>query len=176
VQRYPLWKGLLLAAIMVAAILLALPNVYGESPALQLSRRDRGAFDDASAATIRDALAKASIPADEVYVDSDGRLWARFQRVDDQLKARDLIQRDYEGQYAIALTNASRAPDWLQAIGLEPMSLGLDLRGACCSCTRWTPTARWRSSCRTWSATSARSCATRASSTRTSPCPATPSG
>jgi len=129
VQRYPLWKGLLLAAIMVAAILLALPNVYGESPALQLSRRDRGAFDDASAATIRDALAKASIPADEVYVDSDGRLWARFQRVDDQLKARDLIQRDYEGQYAIALTNASRAPDWLQAIGLEPMSLGLDLRG-----------------------------------------------
>src|SRR5262245_30622632 len=119
----------LLAAIMVAAILLALPNVYGESPALQLSRRDRGAFDDRAAATIRDALAKASIPADEVFVDGDGRLWARFQRVDNQLKARDLIQRDYEGQYAIALTNASRAPDWLQALGLEPMSLGLDLRG-----------------------------------------------
>jgi preprotein translocase subunit SecD len=129
VQRYPLWKGVLLAAILVAAVLFALPNVYGESPALQLSRRDRGSFDAASAASIRDELAKAKIPADEVYVDGDGRLWARFERVDDQLKARDLIQREHEGQYAIALTSASRAPDWLQSLGLEPMSLGLDLRG-----------------------------------------------
>src|SRR5262245_32229681 len=99
---------------MVAAVLLALPNVYGQAAALELARRDRGAFDDAAAGNIRDALAKASIPADEVYIDGDGRLWARFQRVDDQLKARDLIQRDFEGQFAIALTNASRAPDWLQ--------------------------------------------------------------
>jgi preprotein translocase subunit SecD len=129
VQRYPLWKGVLLAAILVAAVLFALPNVYGESPALQLSRRDRGSFDASSAASIRDELAKAAIPADEVYVDGDGRLWARFERVDDQLKARDLIQREHEGQYAIALTSASRAPDWLQSLGLEPMSLGLDLRG-----------------------------------------------
>jgi preprotein translocase subunit SecD len=129
VQRYPLWKGVLLAAILVAAVLFALPNVYGESPALQLSRRDRGSFDAPSAASIRDELAKAAIPADEVYVDGDGRLWARFERVDDQLKARDLIQREHEGQYAIALTSASRAPDWLQSLGLEPMSLGLDLRG-----------------------------------------------
>ncbi len=114
---------------MVAAILLALPNWFGESPALQLSRRDRGAFDDAAAAVIGDALAGAGIPAAEVYVDGEGRFWARFARVDDQLKARDLIQREFEGQYAIALTTASRSPDWLQALGLEPMSLGLDLRG-----------------------------------------------
>jgi preprotein translocase subunit SecD len=119
----------LLAAIMVAAILLALPNFYGESPALQLSRRDRGAFDAATTATIGDALKKAGVPAEETYVDGDGRFWARFATVDNQLKARDLIQSSYEGQYAIALTNASRAPDWLQKLGLEPMSLGLDLRG-----------------------------------------------
>ena len=49
--------------------------------------------------------------------------------MDDQLEARDLIQARYEGQYAIALTNASRAPDWLNFLGIEPMSLGLDLRG-----------------------------------------------
>ena len=128
-QRYPLWKGILLAAIMVAAILFALPNWFGESPALQLSRRDRAAFDDAAAAEIGGALKRAGVPAQEVYVDGDGRLWARFVRVDDQLEARDVIQSTYEGQYAIALTNASRAPDWLQALGLEPMSLGLDLRG-----------------------------------------------
>jgi len=129
VQRYPLWKGVLLTAIMVAAILLALPNWYGESPALQMSRRDRAAFDAATTAEISDALKAAAIPTDEVYVDSDNRLWARFASVDEQLKARDLIQAKYEGQYAIALTNASRAPDWLNSLGLEPMSLGLDLRG-----------------------------------------------
>jgi len=129
VQRYPLWKGILLAAILVAAVLLALPNWFGESPALQLSRRDRAEFDAAAAAVIGDALAKAAIPVAEVYVDGEGRFWARFARVDDQLKARDLIQREFEGQYAIALTTASRSPDWLQALGLEPMSLGLDLRG-----------------------------------------------
>ncbi len=128
-QRYPIWKGVLLAAIMVAAILLALPNFYGESPALQLSRRDRGAFDNATTAQIADSLKQAGVAADEVFVDGDGRFWARFARVDDQLKARDVIQSKYEGQYAIALTNASRAPDWLQTLGLEPMSLGLDLRG-----------------------------------------------
>jgi preprotein translocase subunit SecD len=129
VQRYPLWKGVLLAAIMVAALLFALPNWYGESPALQLSRRDRAPVDAATAAEVGGALKQAGLAAEEVYVDDDGRLWARFARVEDQLEARDLIQGRYEGQYAIALTNASRAPDWLNALGLEPMSLGLDLRG-----------------------------------------------
>ena len=129
-QRYPLWKGALLAALMVAAILFALPNWYGETPALQLSRRDRGAFDSAAATSVGESLKEAGIPvAEEVYVDGEGRLWARFVKVDDQLRARDLIQRRFEGQYAIALTNASRAPDWLNSLGLEPMSLGLDLRG-----------------------------------------------
>jgi preprotein translocase subunit SecD len=129
VQRYPLWKGVVLAAIMVAAILLALPNWYGESPAVQLSRRDRAPVDPAVAAEIEGALKAAGSAAEEVYVDDDGRLWARFARVDDQLEARDLIQSRYEGQFAIALTSASRSPDWVQWLGLEPMSLGLDLRG-----------------------------------------------
>jgi preprotein translocase subunit SecD len=129
VQRYPLWKGVLLAAIVVAAFLFALPNWYGESPALQLSRRDRAEFDPATVTAIADALRAAGVPAQEVYTDDDGRLWARFTQVDNQLKARDLIQSRFEGQYAIALTNASRAPDWLNTLGIEPMSLGLDLRG-----------------------------------------------
>jgi preprotein translocase subunit SecD len=90
VQRYPLWKGVLLAAIVVAAFLFALPNWYGESPALQLSRRDRAEFDPATVTAIADALKAAGVPAQEVYTDDDGRLWARFIQVDDQLKARDL--------------------------------------------------------------------------------------
>ena len=78
--------------MLLAALLFALPNYYGESPALQLSRRDRGAFDAAAVAEIGGVLTEAAVPHEEIYVDDDGRLWARFARVDDQLKARDLIQ------------------------------------------------------------------------------------
>jgi preprotein translocase subunit SecD len=129
VQRYPFWKGALLAAMLLGAILLALPNYYGKSPALQLSKRDRSAFDAATAAGIETELGKAGVAAEAAYVDDDGRLWIRFDAVSRQLAARDLIQERHEGDYAIALTFASRAPGWLDALGLEPMNLGLDLRG-----------------------------------------------
>jgi preprotein translocase subunit SecD len=129
VQRYPFWKGALLSAMLLGAILLALPNWYGESPALQLSQRDRAAFDEPAAAAVGAALAEAKIAVEERYVDDEGRLWLRFGDGDRQLLARDLIQGRFEGQYAIAMTTASRAPDWLNALGIEPMSLGLDLRG-----------------------------------------------
>jgi len=115
--------------MLLGAILLALPNWYGSSPALQLSQRDRNAFDEPAAAAVSAALAEAKIPLEERYVDDDGRLWLRFGDADRQLQARDLIQRSFEGRYAIAMTSASRAPDWLNDLGLEPMSLGLDLRG-----------------------------------------------
>jgi preprotein translocase subunit SecD len=128
-QRYPLWKGALLAALMLVAILLALPNYYGESPALQLSRRDRNPFDAAAVTEFGGLLRGALIPFEATFVDGDGRLWIRFADVPEQLKARDLIQSRYEGQFAIATTFASRAPEWIDRLGLEPMSLGLDLRG-----------------------------------------------
>ncbi len=128
-QRYPLWKGTLVAAVMAAAVLVALPNWYGESPALQLSRNDRAAVDAVAAERIETELKEAGVALEERFVDADGRLWLRFGAVPAQLAARDLIQRNAEGEYAIALTFASRAPAWLVGLGLEPMSLGLDLRG-----------------------------------------------
>lgn len=115
--------------MLLMAILLALPNYFGESPALQLSRRDRAAFDAAAVAEFGVLLKEAAVPYEEAYVDDDGRLWIRFVNEQDQLVGRDLIQRRHEGQYAIAMTSASRAPDWLNSLGIEPMSLGLDLRG-----------------------------------------------
>jgi len=128
-QRYPLWKGTLVAAVMAAALLVALPNWYGESPALQLSRHDRAVIDAAAGERIESELKEAGVALEERFVDGDGRLWLRFGAVPAQLAARDLIQRNAEGEYAIALTFASRAPAWLAGLGLEPMSLGLDLRG-----------------------------------------------
>jgi preprotein translocase subunit SecD len=123
------WKGAALSAVMLVASLLALPNLYGESEALEFSRRDRALIDPAVATEIKGVLNAAKIPFDEAYVDADGRLWIRFDGVASQLAARDLIQNRYEGQFAIATTFASRAPDWINRLGLEPMSLGLDLRG-----------------------------------------------
>ncbi|MBS0395210.1 MAG: protein translocase subunit SecD [Proteobacteria bacterium] len=128
-NRYPLWKSLLFAGVMVLALLLALPNVFGEAPALQLSRKDGELFKGADGAqSFLDLLAKEHIVPDTSYV-QDGRVVLRFTDVPTQLKARDLIEASQPGAYAIATTFASRAPAWVRAVGLKPMSLGLDLRG-----------------------------------------------
>jgi preprotein translocase subunit SecD len=128
-QHFPAWKGIVVLVVMAVATLLALPNVFGESEALQLSRRDRAPFEQAAIPEFGALLRGAGVPFDAVTVDEGGRLWIRFSSGDAQLNARDLIASKYEGQFAIATTFASRAPAWLTALGLEPMSLGLDLRG-----------------------------------------------
>jgi preprotein translocase subunit SecD len=125
---YPLWKRITVLVVMLAALLLALPNFFGEAPALQLSRKDRGLFEPAATAQFEQLLRREGIPYDDAYV-RDGRLWLRFVGVTEQLRARDAIERQWEGQYAVATTFAPRAPQWITALGLKPMSLGLDLRG-----------------------------------------------
>jgi preprotein translocase subunit SecD len=128
-NRYPLWKSLLFAAVMLLALVLALPNVFGEAPALQLSRKDGEPFKGAAAAQpFLDQLERDKLTPDTAYV-QDGRVVLRFADVPAQLKARDLIESSAPGAYAIATTFASRAPAWARAAGLKPMSLGLDLRG-----------------------------------------------
>ncbi len=128
-NRYPLWKGLLFAAVMVLALLLALPNLFGEAPALQLSRKDGELFvGAASLQPFQDLLDREKIVPDATYLQA-GRAVLRFTDVPTQLKVRDLVESSSPGAYAIATTFASRAPAWLRAVGLKPMSLGLDLRG-----------------------------------------------
>ena len=128
-NRYPLWKSLLFAGVMVLALFLALPNVFGSAPALQLSRKDGELFVGAGAVQpFTDLLAREHVTADAAFVEN-GRIVLRFGDVPAQLKARDLIESSSPGSYAIATTFASRAPAWARAVGLKPMSLGLDLRG-----------------------------------------------
>jgi preprotein translocase subunit SecD len=128
-HQYPLWKGVTVLLVMLLAILFALPNLFGEAPALQMSRKDRAAFASDSAAEFEQLLARESIAFEDSYVDDDGRMWIRFSDVEQQMAARDAIQKAYEGQFAVATTFASKAPRWLTRLGLKPMSLGLDLRG-----------------------------------------------
>ena len=128
-HQYPLWKSATVLAVLLISIVLALPNVFGETAALQMSRKDRAAFTSASVGEFEQLLGREGITYEDAYVDSDGRMWIRFDDVEYQLQARDAINKAYEGQFAVATTFASRAPLWLTRMGLKPMSLGLDLRG-----------------------------------------------
>jgi preprotein translocase subunit SecD len=127
-HTYPAWRLWLVAIVMIVALLLALPNVFGEAPALQLSRNDRAAFTEQAQAAVMGILAQQRIPVDAVYIEGD-RLILRFPGAEQRLAARAAIQQGAPREYLIALSQASRMPGWLRATGLKPMSLGLDLRG-----------------------------------------------
>jgi preprotein translocase subunit SecD len=127
-HNYPAWRLWLVAIVMLLALVLALPNVFGESPALQVSRNDRAAIDDAGKASVTGILTAKDIAVAAAHTEGD-RLVLRFDDVERQLAARDAIQQAAPREYLIALSQASRMPGWLRATGLKPMSLGLDLRG-----------------------------------------------
>jgi len=127
-HTYPAWKSWLVAIVMLVALVLALPNVFGEGPALQLSRDDRAAFTDESSGAVMGILAAKGIPVDASWIEGD-RLVLRFDDADQQVAARDAIREAAPREYLIALSQAPRMPGWLRTTGLKPMSLGLDLRG-----------------------------------------------
>ena len=127
-NRYPLWKYLLIATVLLVGFLYALPNLYGEDPALQISST-RGAKVDASTeARIKVLLQEAGIASHGSEL-NPGSLLIRFGNTGGQLKAQDLVKRELGDDYIVALNLAPTTPTWLRAIGAKPMYLGLDLRG-----------------------------------------------
>jgi preprotein translocase subunit SecD len=127
-HTYPAWKIWLVSIVILAGLLLALPNVFGEAPALQLSRNDRTPVTEAARGELTSILGAKGVPVESSYLDGD-RLVLRFPGVNDQLKARDLLQESSGKEYLVALSQVPRTPSWMRAVGLKPMSLGLDLRG-----------------------------------------------
>lgn len=126
--EFPRWKYWLVAVVLLLASVVALPNVFGEDAALQMVRKDRAAVGvDAGREVVR-LLADRDVAVSRNYEDQ-GRLMLHFDSVAQQLKARDAVNEVYGKDYATALSFAPRAPDWLRAVGLRPMPLGLDLRG-----------------------------------------------
>ncbi len=127
-NHYPAWKNLLILGIVLIGALIALPNLFGEDPALQISG-DRGkSMTDAELSLARLVLDNGQIDYTSAYLD-DGRILVRLGSVEQQLTARDLLRKEFDKTYVVALTMAPRTPGWLRALGLKPMSLGLDLRG-----------------------------------------------
>ncbi len=122
------WKNLLIFAVVAIGVFIALPNIFGEDPALQVSRDSGSVMTELEYSQISLALYEAKISYSRIY-EQDGRAMILFGTVDDQLRASDLLHENLGKAYVIALTLAPRTPDWMRAIGLKPMSLGLDLRG-----------------------------------------------
>ena len=124
---YPRWKVALVAIVMILGIFLALPNLFGEESALQLAR-DRAVVTPGDRAGVEQLLKDKGVTPTGAFLDQ-GRLTLRFGSKQDQLKARDLISEARPNQFTIALSQASRVPEWMRNLGLSPLKLGLDLRG-----------------------------------------------
>jgi preprotein translocase subunit SecD len=124
---YARWKVALVAIVLLIGIFLAVPNLFGEENALQLAR-DRAAVVDSDRTAVEQILKDKGVTPSGAFLDQ-GRLTLRFSSKQDQLKARDLIAEARPNQFTIALSQASRVPEWMRNLGLSPLKLGLDLRG-----------------------------------------------
>ena len=127
-NKYPLWKNLLVIFVVLVAALYALPNIYGEDPAVQISA-DRNATIDASTMDrVRNTLDSVGIEPKSVSLENE-QLLVRLNSDNEQLKARETILDSLGDNYIVALNLAPATPEWLKSLGAQPMKLGLDLRG-----------------------------------------------
>src|SRR5882757_7123257 len=125
--EYARWKYVLIGVVLLLSLLFALPNVFGDDPALQIARADHIPFTADATAPVVSYLKDQKVNVEKSYID-DGRLMLRFSSIPEQLKARDAVKDHYK-DYLTALSFASRAPEFFRRLGLRPMPLGLDLRG-----------------------------------------------
>ncbi len=126
-NQYPLWKYILLIVVLLFASIYALPNLYGEDPAVQISHRTKSLIEEDKLA-VEQALStkQISIKSSEV---EQGRILVRFNDTETQLVAAEALKQALSKQHLIALNLAPATPDWLRALNAAPMYLGLDLRG-----------------------------------------------
>lgn len=130
----------MLAVIVVLGLFYALPNIYGEAPAVQVSAGRGATLTNATIKQVEDALHKANIGIEQVTVNDNKdpvadttteyqSIYFQFATTDNQLTARELIQDSLGQNYIVALNLVPKTPDFFRALGAQPMKLGLDLRG-----------------------------------------------
>ncbi|NCT98981.1 MAG: protein translocase subunit SecD [Comamonadaceae bacterium] len=133
-NRYPLWKYAIIVIALLVGAIYALPNLFGEAPAVQVSAAKATVrVDTGTVARVEQALSAASITPSALSLEG-GSVRARFDDTDTQLKARDAIDRALntdaaDPSHVVALNLVPRTPAWLSALHARPMYLGLDLRG-----------------------------------------------
>ena len=127
-NRFPLWKNLLVVVILLVGIVFALPNIYGDAPAVQVTAEGGQPLDELALNRVTAILDARGITHGPSYIE-DGRVTVKFPDVEEQLRALDLVREQLGDGFVAALTLAPRTPAFLRQLGLQPMSLGLDLRG-----------------------------------------------
>ena len=133
-NRYPVWKYAIIVIALLVGFLYTLPNFFGEAPAVQVSAAKASQkVDSGTQARVEEALKAAGLTAEVISLEA-GSIRARFDSTDNQLKAKDAIQKALvpdaaDPAYVVALNLLSRSPSWLSALHAAPMYLGLDLRG-----------------------------------------------
>ena len=127
-NRFPVWKNVLIVTVVVIGLIYALPNLFGADPSVQISPLRNAKIDKTTVVRIEEQLDEAGIEPLGIELGAN-RLLVRFQDTESQLKAADLLRADMSSQYTVALNLAPATPGWLQAIHAAPMYLGLDLRG-----------------------------------------------
>ncbi|WP_250128543.1 protein translocase subunit SecD [Aggregatibacter actinomycetemcomitans] len=127
-NRYPLWKNLMVIFVVAIGILYALPNLYGEDPAVQISGTRGQEANSAVLSDVQSVLKDNNLTTKSIVLES-GSILVRFNNTDTQLLAKDKITEKLGTNYSVALNLAPATPKWLSSIGGNPMKWGLDLRG-----------------------------------------------
>lgn len=128
-NRYPLWKYILVLTVLLLGLLYSLPNIFGESPAVQITTaKTSNKLDPALLGKVEETLKQENIKIDAIFMDATG-VKVRFSDADTQIKAKDVLKNNLGKDYVVALNLISRSPSWLTNLHARPMYLGLDLRG-----------------------------------------------
>lgn len=126
-NKYPLWKNLMIIAILVIGGIYALPNLYGENQAIQISGSKGITLEKEDYAKIEQVVAQDC--PDCKIERNEGQALIRFEDNDLRLKVKEKLTSELGDNYVVALNLAAATPDWLKSIGAKPLKLGLDLRG-----------------------------------------------
>lgn len=127
-NHFPLWKNLFILIVFGVGLIYSLPNLYGDDPSVQVSSTQTASITQEQANNIDSEIKAVGAPV-KAFEFKDGRVLARFNNTDDQLKVADLLREKMGNNYTVALNLAPTTPSWLRALGANAMYLGLDLRG-----------------------------------------------
>ena len=128
-MHYPAWKYILIAVVLAFCSIFALPNLYPDEPAVQITGATAGTeLTDAVLTQAQSALSNAGLEHHGGSFENNSAL-VRLKTPEDQLKAQEVLRRDLGENYVVALNLAQTTPEWLKNLGAKPMKLGLDWRG-----------------------------------------------
>ena len=127
-NHYPFWRYALLIAVLAVGAIYALPNIYPQEPALQISERRGGVIDESIETLVVAAISEKNLEVNSVKT-SDKQIVLTFSESLARRKAAEIIREKLGDDYVVAFGLASTSPDWLSNLGAKPMYMGLDLRG-----------------------------------------------